>query len=56
MSASIPSLTHARKNVLLKLVDLIDAREGYTAYPAFETLAEYAGVSRDTAIRAVNAG
>jgi hypothetical protein len=51
-----PELTHARKNVLLKLVDLIDAREGYTAYPAFETLAEYAGVSRDTAIRAVNAG
>lgn len=53
---SHPELTHARKLVLLKLADLIDEREGYTAYPAFNTLAEYAGVSRDTAIRAVNVG
>jgi hypothetical protein len=51
-----PRLTHARKLVLLKLADLIDSREGNTAYPAFNTLAAYAGVSRDTAIRAVNIG
>jgi hypothetical protein len=51
-----PEMTRARKLVLLKLADLIDGREGYTAYPAFNTLAEYAGVSRDTAIRAVNIG
>jgi hypothetical protein len=49
-------MTSARKLVLLKLADLIDGREGNTAYPAFNTLAEYAGVSRDTAIRAVNIG
>jgi hypothetical protein len=49
-----PELTHARKLVLLKLADLIDDREGFTAYPAFTTMAQYAGVSRDTAIRAVN--
>jgi hypothetical protein len=51
-----PEMTHARKLVLLKLADLIDDREGFTAYPAFATMAEYAGVSRDTAIRAVNIG
>jgi hypothetical protein len=51
-----PEMTRARKLVLLKLADLIDGREGNTAYPAFNTLAEYAGVSRLTAIRAVNIG
>jgi hypothetical protein len=50
---SHPELTRARKLVLLKLADLIDERQGYTAYPAFNTLAEFAAVSRDTAIRAV---
>lgn len=51
---SHPEMTFARKLVIHKLADLIDDREGYTAYPAFTTLATYAGVSRDTAIRAVN--
>ena len=49
-------MTHARKLVLLKLADLIDDRQGFTAYPAFTTMAKYANVSRDTAIRAVNIG
>jgi Helix-turn-helix domain len=53
---SDPKLTRTFKLVLLKLADLVDARKGYTAYPAFDTLAEYVGVHRTTAIRAVNVG
>jgi helix-turn-helix protein len=51
-----PELTRARKNVLLALVDAVNDKEGYTAWPAFDTLAERVGVDRRTAIRAINVG
>jgi hypothetical protein len=51
-----PKLTRARKSVLLALVDAVNDKEGYTAWPAFDTLAERVGVDRRTAIRAINVG
>jgi hypothetical protein len=49
-------LTRARKNVLLALVDCVNDREGYSAWPAFDSLADKVGADRRTAIRAINVG
>jgi hypothetical protein len=51
-----PELTSARKHVLLALVDYVNDQEGYTAWPAFNRLAEGLGIDRRTAIRAINVG
>jgi Helix-turn-helix domain len=50
-----PLITSARKLVLLRLVDYINSND-FTAWPAFDTLAEDLGVDRSTVIRAINAG
>jgi hypothetical protein len=49
-------LTPARKDVLLVLVERINDKEGYTAWPSFDTLADTSGWDRQTVIKAVNAG
>ena len=51
-----PQLTPTRKHVLLALVDHVNDREDYTAWPSFDRLAELVGVDRSTAIRAINVG
>jgi hypothetical protein len=51
-----PQLTPTRKYVLLALVDHVNDREGYTAWPAFNRLAAMVGTNRRTAIRAINVG
>jgi hypothetical protein len=51
-----PELTRARKNVLLALVDCVNDRESYSAWPAFDSLADKVGADRRTAIRAINVG
>jgi hypothetical protein len=51
-----PQLTPTRKHVLLALVDHVNDREDYTAWPSFDRLAELVGTDRRTTIRAVNIG
>lgn len=48
-------LTHAYKSVLMRLVDYVNS-DDFTAWPAFDTLADDVGVHRATVIRAVNVG
>jgi hypothetical protein len=50
-----PLITTARKFVLLRLVDYING-DDFTAWPAFDTLADDLGIDRSTVIRAINAG
>ena len=50
-----PLITSARKLVLLRLVDYINS-DSFTAWPAFDTLADDLDVDRSTVIRAINAG
>ena len=50
-----PALTHAYKSVLLRLVDYVNS-DDFTAWPAFDTLADDVGVHRATVIRAINVG
>jgi hypothetical protein len=51
-----PLLTPTRKHVLMALIDRINDKEDFTAWPAFNGLAAMAGTSRRTTIQAINLG